>query len=280
MKDASKNFEILRYANGTHTLVDADNQQAMHSVIGPLAEADLVYAGRARIEKKLSSDNSRIVLYDIGMGTAANVVATLNRIKRSPKSRGTLTIASFETKPEGLATVLENLELFPDLHAWKTPLRELLRSGETLFEVGDVNIDWRLHTGDFYACLKNAPSPDVLYFDFYSPKVVPELWSLESFKKIRTQIGDQPALLYTYAAATPVRLHLLAAGFFVGEGGKTAVKRETTIASTRLESLESPLPRSWLRKLETSASIAGQPFASARLAASENPQWNGLPPVF
>ncbi len=42
---------------------------------------------------------------------------------------------------------------------------------------------------------------------------------------------------------------LLLAGFFVGRGVSTEMKAETTVASTRLETLRFPLGPEWIEKL-------------------------------
>lgn len=265
-------FRIHAHANGSHTLVDEENGQAMHSRIGPRLEANLVYAERARIEERLSENP--YVLYDVGLGTGSNVTATLDRIRDARTARGKLSIFSFETKPEGLGAAIANLADFPELAAWAGALGDLFRNSATSFRIGEVDVEWRLLAGDFYARMDEAPAPDDLYFDFYSPKVVPELWSYPSFARIREKIGDRAARLFTYSAATPVRLHLFAAGFFVGAGVSTGVKSETTVAATRLELLENPLKAGWLRKLETSASVAGPGFAELKNRVLHHPQWN------
>jgi queuine tRNA-ribosyltransferase len=273
MDDSSKNFRILTHPNGTATLVEVENGQAMHSRIGPALESRLVYAEQARLEERLISSDRPRVLYDVGMGTGANVIATLDRVRAAPGAHGRLQIYSFETKPEGLKVALGNLGAFPILMPWERELTGLHEDGEARFRIGAVEVGWRLLVGDFYSRMKEADPPDTVFFDFYSPTVVPELWSLAGFADLRAKIGDHPARLYTYSAATPVRLHLLAAGFFVGLGAATGIKTETTIAATRFELLDRPLPESWLEKLRTSRSIAELRFAEARARALGNSQW-------
>jgi tRNA U34 5-methylaminomethyl-2-thiouridine-forming methyltransferase MnmC len=273
MDDSSKNFRIRSHANGTATLVDEENGQAMHSRIGPSLEARLVYADRARIEDVLVDAGSAHVLYDVGMGTGANVAATLERVRDRSGARGRLDVYSFESKPDGLRAALGHLDAFPILIDWVPRLRELLESSETEFRLGEVDVRWRLVAGDFRVRIVEAPVPDTIYYDFYSPKIVPELWSLECFTRLREKIGAGDAALYTYSAATPVRLHLLAAGFFVGSGASTGAKSETTVAATRIERLVDPLTPTWLGKLDASASIAAPAFADAKRRALANPQW-------
>ncbi len=277
MDDANKNFILLKHPNGSATLVDEENGQAMHSRIGPTLEAGLVYAERARVEDSLNSRESSSVLYDVGMGTGANVTATLDRVLASRSAWGTLSIFSFEKKPDGLRATLSHLDSFPEIRPWSARLETLLEVGRTEFRVGKVDVHWRLLAGDFFDRLGDAPPPDTIYFDFYAPKVVPDLWSFGSFLRLRGKIGDHPARLFTYSSATLVRLNLFAAGFFVGAGASTDAKWETTVAATRYALLERPLPRSWLAKLERADSIQGPALAEVRNRVAAHPHWLEAP---
>ena len=80
----------------------------------------------------------------------------------------------------------------------------------------------------------------------------------------------------TYSAATPTRVTLLLAGFYVGAGSSTGTKGETTVAATQLQALESPLGARWLERWRRSSSRAPHgapltPEVETRLLA--HPQW-------
>lgn len=254
-------FKILTHPNGTKTLVDSENEQSMHSRIGPEAEAKIIYAERAAIENLLTTPESHVVLYDVGMGTAANVLAVLQKLREmGPTPEGELKIFSFESKPDGLRTALAHLDDFPLLADWKTELEKILEDSVTRtavsFNIENVQVQWELRSGDFYSTMLGCPPPDVIFFDFYSPKAAPELWTQEKFTLLRNHIGAQDCALYTYSAATPVRMNLLLAGFFVGGGISTRLKNETTVAHTRFLALQNPIGEKWLRKLQTSTAPA------------------------
>lgn len=243
----------------------------MHSQIGPINEANEVYASLARVEEKLCTPTSVIRLYDVGMGTGANVLATLERIKECVTASGTLEAFSFELKPEGLRAALEARDDFPWLSSWRESLLTLLEEGEIRLTLGKVHIHWRLFTGDFNGAYPELPAPDFIYFDFFSPQVVPELWSLEKFQQLRNHIGLQPCQLFTYSASTPIRMNLLLAGFFVGRGGTTRLKNETTEAATHFTDLRYPLGGEWLEhKLKTSTVVTQSPNLEKLVA---HPQW-------
>jgi len=59
---------------------------------------------------------------------------------------------------------------------------------------------------------------------------------------------------------------MLLAGFAVGVGCIVDMKDQTTIASNRLEALEQPLGRDWLRRVRASHNAAPLRSAEYRLA--------------
>lgn len=267
-------FAWVQHTNGTYSIRDLENDQAMHSRIGPWEEANRVYAEPSRPEEFVLR-NKRVLIHDVGMGTGANAIAAIERMKliSDQSIPYELEVHSFELKPDGVKFALKADALkLPFLNEeYKERLSELLNSGRVQFSIGAVRVTWVLHLGDFFENLSSTPPPDFIYYDFYSPKVVPELWNEESFLKIIKHQGSHPLQLFTYSAATPTRLHMLLAGLYVGEGRSTGIKTETTIASNTLALLENPLSLEWLKKLDTSSSIQNHPGKKRVL---EHPQFN------
>ena len=92
------------------------------------------------------------------------------------------------------------------------------------------------------------------FYDPFSYKTDPALWTVETFSRILNHCPDEPAEFYTYSASTAVRGALLAAGFFVAQGLGTGPKSETTVAFTSASgSKDHPLSpqllrHSWLKR--------------------------------
>ena len=119
------------------------------------------------------------------------------------------------------------------------------------------------------------PPADLVYFDPFSPASNPDMWTEAVLSRVRRHCRED-ALLLTYSAATPTRVTLLLAGFYVGAGVSTGTKGETTVASPRLEALDLPLGARWLERWKRSSSRAPHgapltPEAEARVLA--HPQW-------
>lgn len=267
-------FEIVTYANGESTLKDTESLQEMHSRVGPWTEAQTVYAQASRIMSRFISSRT-LVLHDVGMGTGSNALAALHALETAEIAPGSkLVIESFETKIDGARFALANLERFPFLAAYADRLTELLEKRTIHFSQGILEVEWRLFEGDYYECLPHARKPDLIFYDFYAPKSVPELWTEEKFTKLRQFLGDHDCELYTYSAATPVRIALLLAGFYIGQGSRTRIKAETTAAATRYELLENPCGQKWLDKLDTSTSLDElENSAELRARGKAHPQW-------
>ncbi|HOQ60935.1 MAG TPA: MnmC family methyltransferase, partial [Vicinamibacterales bacterium] len=60
-------------------------------------------------------------------------------------------------------------------------------------------------------------------------------------------------LMATYSAATPTRVTLLLAGYFVGHGMSTGTKGETTVAATAAGLVQQPLGQRWLERWQRSS---------------------------
>jgi hypothetical protein len=81
------------------------------------------------------------------------------------------------------------------------------------------------------------------------------MWTEKSFSKLSQKMRSSKeggTLLYTYTQATSVRVSMMLAGFFVGQGLPTGLKNETTEAASSLELLRSPLAEPWFRRWQRS----------------------------
>ncbi len=242
-------FEKVACQEG-FTLRENISGQLMHSQVGPWREANQVYVDQS----DLSSGTEPFVLYDVGMGTAANALALIARWDRTRPIR----IVSFEKFPESLEMALSLESEFDFLKPWSGLMRELLDKGQVHFE----NIGWNLVTDDFLQCdFSRFPRPDLVYFDFYSPAVCPELWTTEVFSRVR-----DARRLVTYASNKSVRVAMLLAGLYVGKGRATSMKLETTVAG--VAPVENLLDREWLE------SLARSPKAFPMDQLRAHPQFN------
>lgn len=246
-------YALVKTSAGVLSILHRATGEIMHNPIGPWVEANALYVEQSRLLERWSRETSEFVVYDVGLGAGANALATLHCIRNARSVAGKrFRLVSFEKEMDLLHYALSHADQFPHFSGFQEAIRTLTTDGKW----EDESITWELYEGDFLECvLETDTKPHFIYFDPYSPKMNPEMWSTESFKKLHGKIRTREeggTSLYTYSQSTPVRVALLRAGFYVGVGHSTGLKRETTVASSHLHMLENPLGERWLKRWKTS----------------------------
>lgn len=254
--DSVTHFEILEYPNGSFTIRDTVNGEVMHSRIGPWDEAQTLYVRQSCLSERLrdSPTAGPLVVYDVGMGIAANAWAAIEArlaLSEAGVPARPLKIISFENELAGLEVALKQPDGFGYLSRAASSLKSLIDSGHWNSSSGEVV--WELRKGDFFSLLSPFDRPEIVFYDFYAPRSCPDLWSVPRLRQLREALETAPpgfaCDLYTYSAATPVRVAFLLAGFFVGYGASTDAKNETTVAAIDPHRIKNPLTHRWLEKL-------------------------------
>jgi queuine tRNA-ribosyltransferase len=238
---------------------DRASGEVMHPGTGPGVEPRELYVLPSRLEARLRAGGGAregsgdLVLLDVGLGAASNAIAAWRvseAISGSDARR--LSIVSFDHDLEPLELALrpEHAASFgldgDGAHAAASALLATHR-----FETPRTT--WRLSLGDFPEQIAREPSAsaDIVFWDFYSSKTHPHLWTLAMFRELR-RVCRAGATLHTYSTATAFRAGLLLAGFAVGVGGGSGERRETTIGAVDVADLEQPLDARWLERLARS----------------------------
>jgi tRNA U34 5-methylaminomethyl-2-thiouridine-forming methyltransferase MnmC len=220
----------------------------MHPSVGPWAEANALYVEQSRLAERLKAGGPTdppLRILDLGLGAAANAAAAILCARALGVGRRPLVVESYELFPEPLELALEDPEGFPFLQTLGEAPRTLLRAGRW----EEPGLTWRLHPGDLretLAATALGSGAELVFHDPFSPETNPDLWTPGFLQGVRACCAPRGAGLYTYSAATPTRVSLLLAGFFVGYGAPIGTKKETTVAATDLASLARPLGSEWL----------------------------------
>ncbi len=249
---AGGRFEVVLTSQGAPAVRDAEAGEVMHPVVGAAVESERLYVAQSRLRERLAGGGGPLTLLDVGLGAGSNALAALRAARAAPPGARRLELWSFERElgalqlaasPAGAAA----LELCDEDQA---ALRALLAQGAHREE----GASWRLLLGDLLATLPGQPlQADLVFWDPFSPRVNPGLWSVGAFRLLRERCGPEAAV-FTYSTATSVRSALLLAGFFVGVGDPSGPKQETTTAAVRPELLARPLDGRWLARLDRSSS--------------------------
>ncbi len=254
-------YRIVKLANGAHSVHSLAHHETFHPVVGPVAEAEALYVRQLRLVERVQRHQGEFVLWDVGLGAAANPITALRATRGV---RCSIHLLSFDHTPEPLAFALQHGETLSYLGGYEPHLERLLRDRHCAFQDGLQTVRWDLHLADFPTLLtqpamRDLAKPHVVMHDAFSPATNPAMWTQPLFSNLfRLLAPDRPCALPTYSRSTMLRVTLLLAGFYVGVGHATGEKEETTIAANAIELIAEPLDRRWLQRARRSTSA--EPF--------------------
>jgi len=249
-------YRLVRLAGGAHSIHSIAEAETFHPVVGPVAEAEALYVGQLNLRQRLLQRGGEFVIWDVGLGAAANVLTLLRATRDVACS---LRILSFDKTLEPLQFALAHGDKLPFLSGYAQHAGRLLENQSVAFSDGPQRAQWDLRLGDFPTLIADLdlslPAPHVILFDAFSPAKNPAMWTAPLFAALYRRLDPaRPCAMPTYSRSTMLRVTLLLAGFFVGVGHATGEKEETTIAANDLSLLAEPLPRSWLVRARRSRS--------------------------
>lgn len=251
------NFELVNTKTGVLSIKNILLNEIMHNPVGPWTEANDLYVRQTRLREKLTDKNhltETLVLFDVGLGAGTNALAALEtylNLKEKSLPVRPFKIVSFEQDLTLMDFTLAHAASFEHVTKYKKFLENLLAEKKIV----DGAFSWELRLGHFPDLIEEEIDlPEIIFYDPYSPKVNSEMWSSDCFKKLYALAARSafPTYLVTYSRATPVRVSLFLAGFFVGGGVPSGLKDETTEASTSLSELSQPFGQRWFQRWQRS----------------------------
>jgi queuine tRNA-ribosyltransferase len=252
------NHEVVRTRGGTLAMRSLDVGEVMHPGVGPLVEAQQLYVRQSRLAERLSTTAGPLVVFDVGLGAGSNALAARATAESAPASAARLELVSFERDLGALELALAHGADFGLDGEPAQAARALLEHGrhETARTL------WRLEHGELLDGLARAASmpADIMFWDPFSPRANPALWTVAAFAAARRAAGPR-CTLFTYSASTTTRVALLLAGWAVGVGDAIGDKAATTAAAIALSDLAQPLDQRWLADAIARAHASPQ-FAS------------------
>lgn len=242
-------YEVVRTRAGHLAMRCQDTGEIMHPGVGPLVEAEALYVQQSRLAERMAEvAPAPLVLFDVGLGAGSNAVAARSAAQRAPSPDVRLEIISFENDLAALALALENGPAFGLTGEPAQAARALLAQGNH----DGQRVAWRLQRGDLLATMAalqaGTTRADVMFWDPFSPRANPDLWTVHAFTMARG-LARPGCTLFTYSASTATRVALLLAGWAVGAGDATGSKAETTAAAVNAADLARPLQPAWLTRL-------------------------------
>jgi hypothetical protein len=259
----SNDYQLVRLNNGICSVRSLADAETFHPVIGPVAEAEALYVKQLRLRERLQNHSGEFVIWDVGLGAAANALTVLRATRGIACN---IRLVSFDRTMEPLEFALQHAAELGYFGGYENHLKELIRAHGVTFQDGEQSVNWEYHQSDFPALLQSWSSrfsvsaldklklelqraPHAILFDAFSPAKNPAMWTLPLFANLfRALDPARPCALTTYSRSTLIRVTLLLAGFFVGAGGATGLKEETTVAANTLDLIADPLNERWLER--------------------------------
>lgn len=305
----STGYKLVQLANGARGIHSLADGETMHPVIGPAAEATALYVHQLRLVERIRHAVGEFVIWDVGLGAAANALAVLRATRHLPCA---IRLVSFDHTLEPLQFALKHAKALGYFGGYESRAQTLLEKHGATFRDAEQCVGWELRQADFPTLLagmlaasparatdephlalgiiragaaekrfgngiESLPAPHGILFDPFSPAKNPAMWTLPLFTNLfRLLDPTRPCALSTYSRSTMTRAALLLAGFYVGAGHASGAKEETTIAANSIELIPEPLDRRWLERARRShgAEPLHEPvYRQARLSLST---WEGL----
>ncbi|MEN9810955.1 MAG: hypothetical protein RLZZ488_2522 [Pseudomonadota bacterium] len=242
--------------------------ELLHGSVGPEKEARDLYMAHSGLQE---SGKESLVVFDVGMGCGAQLLALLDFFHSPDSNFKKLQIFSFDLEKEGLHALLSASQYFDGARRYKSFIEQACSEDKVLApSVRGKSLEWNFIGGDFRSTIsgfsKNNtyPKADAIFFDFFSPASHPWLWTFDLFTIIRSCSHNQTRLI-THSSATCVKAALAAAGWFVGHTIASGKKAKSIMAAGSMDELSDPLPAGFLATFERS----GKPFCNAETEDSK-----------
>ena len=142
----SAGYQIVRLANGACCVRSLAFDETFHPGVGPAAEAEALYVRQVRLIERARQYAGEFVIWDVGLGAAANVLAVLRATREVPCA---LRLISFDFTLEPLEFALQHRESLGYFHGYESPLERLLREHCVSFQCGPQDVQWELRLSDF-----------------------------------------------------------------------------------------------------------------------------------
>ena len=210
--------------DGSPTIYDENFKEHHHSLIGAYTEAFYKFAQLA--STVLRSKNT-IKLLDLPFGLGYNLVATLDLCQTLP-NKPFIECTAIEKDFE----IIQKIAVCPFEENLKNKFEPLkvLSCGQN--QIHGKYFSLYLIIEDLLLALpKLKDNFDLIYYDAFSPRSAPALWSKDNVFKYLAENLNENGFLITYTASNKVRKGLLELGLNIAPTSALGRKMPGTIAS-------------------------------------------------
>lgn len=230
--------EITTTKDGSHTLYSHRFDQHYHNPNGAVAESKHNFFEVNGLFEALKTQ-AELTILEVGFGTGLNLLLTLNALAES----GTHTHVNYYT-----------IEAYPvDVQTasgfnYKEHVSEPELAGKVALLFGNIDeglnrfsLTPQLDLTIFQGLFKDFPLDDIqadyIFHDPFSPDVNEELWTGETFQRLKA-LSAPGVILTTYSAASKAKGAMAWAGWKLAKTRGALGKREMTVAALDAEQLK------------------------------------------
>lgn len=229
-----KQPQLITTKDGSHSLWMPDLNETYHSIHGAIQESKHIFIHHGLLCWLRNHTQSSVSILEVGLGTGLNVLLTYlalltKRIKTTYTGLEPYPIPWAYVQHFNYAARLMQEQSYPITY-------EALQATFEKIHQGATTISYRL--SECFLLKKNscslqafsAPphSFDIVYFDAFSPKKQPTMWSVDLLQKVFHMIKPH-GIMVTYCAQGTLRRHLKQLGMHVetlpGPPGKKEMTR-------------------------------------------------------
>lgn len=218
--------KTVKTGDGSITFYSQDYDETYHSSSGALAEAFNKFCKPCLISE-IAERVGSISILDVGFGLGYNILAALHTASEA-NPNCIVKIVSLE-KDILPNEQLGSLEIPDELKDNFEIVKKAAEDG--CYRKGGIDIT--ILEEDARETIQKVDGQfDAVFFDPFSVRKNPEMWTVEFFKEIARRMSDS-AILATYSSATPVRTGMIEAGLKIGPGPGDEMKRGGTVATKK-----------------------------------------------
>lgn len=199
-------------ADGSFTFFSQEFGEAFHSHQGAKAEAFLKFSQATDLAEKAKHD--RVCLLDVCYGLGYNTAAALE-VVWAVNPGCSVQVYGLELD----ATVPQAAIAPPLLQTWSSKVQTILQEMALQHQCTTPTLSATLLIGDARQTIQQLAEvgfqADAIFFDPFSPRRCPQLWTVEFFRRVAGCLAATGKLA-TYSRAASVRSAMMAAGLQIG----------------------------------------------------------------